>query len=312
MTHCTARVELTSERCQVDAHAVPNRDVIRRRHSVELDLSIIDRTYEPPPFEYDWKQCATYALGVGAGHQDLKYLWEGSPDFFVLPSFAVLPTMPIVMRALRDIRADFRTLVHGAQTIRTHGLIPREGILRSTGRVSEVQDKGKGAVVIIETETSDDSGRPIVDTKWMIFCRGQGGFGGPRGESSEILKAIDSEKPLFQTTMKTSFEQALLYRLSGDLNPLHVDPALAEKVGFRAPILHGLCTYGFATRAIVEELCGGEPNRFRSFSARFSQEVYPGDSLEIKAFKTLEKNRFRLSATVGERTVLSNGLVEVY
>lgn len=178
--------------------------------------------------------------------------------------------------------------------------------------MSEVQDKGKGAVVIIDTQTCDDLGELIVETQWLIFCRGQGGFGGPRGTSSEMPDAIPNHEPVLKATMKTSREQALLYRLNGDLNPLHVDPKLAEKAGFRAPILHGLCTYGFVTRAIVDQLCRGQPERFKSFSARFSREVYPGDNLDVRAYATRRSDTFRLSAAVGERTVLSNGLVEVY
>jgi len=276
---------------------------------MELDLSVVGEAFEPRPFEYSWQNCATYALGVG--ESDLAYTWEGSETFKVVPSFAVVPTMPIVHTALHRIRADYRTLVHGAQLITLHGPIPAKGQLRSVGRVSEVQDKGTGAVVIIDTETHDESGTCLFETSWSIFCRGQGGFGGERGQSAPLPDPVAESAPVIDTSLPTLESQALIYRLSGDHNPLHVDPALATKVGFRAPILHGLCTYGFATRAVVSALCDGEPGRLKSFTARFSREVYPGDTLHLQAIPSTQAGGYRLQVTVGDRTVLSNGYVEI-
>ena len=158
---------------------------------MELNLDVVGKVYEGAPFKYNWKTCATYALGIGAGPDDLDYTWEGVNDFKVVPSFAVCPTFPIIIEALQEIRADFRKLVHGAQTLKFHGAIPKKGIMKSTGRITEVQDKGKGAVVIIETNTTDDQGNPLFDTSWSIFCRGQGDFGGARGESLPIPEAVE-------------------------------------------------------------------------------------------------------------------------
>jgi len=276
---------------------------------MELDLSVVGQAFEPPAFEYDWQTCATYALGVG--ESALEYTWEGVDALKVVPSFAVVPTMPIVHTALHKIGADYRTLVHGAQTITLHGAIPPKGQLRSVGRVSEVQDKGKGAVVIIETETFDGSGNCLFETSWSIFCRGQGGFGGERGQSTPLPDPLADSELVIDDALPTLESQALLYRLSGDLNPLHVDPALATKVGFKAPILHGLCTYGFATCAVVRSLCDGDPSRLKSFTARFSREVYPGDTLNVQALPSSKEGGYRLEVTVGDRTVLSNGYVEI-
>ena len=277
---------------------------------MELDLNAVGQGITLKPFSYDWKDTALYALGIGAGTESLDYTWEGRPDFRVVPSFAVIPTQPIIMKALKDVNADFRRLVHGAQTIRMHGPLAAEGTFHSSGQISEIQDKGKGAVVIIDTETRDDAGRMLFETSWSIFCRGQGDFGGARGENVPIPEEADGS-PVFESTYPTTGSQALLYRLSGDLNPLHVDPELATKVGFNAPILHGLCTYGVSTRAILEGVCGNDPGRLKSFTARFSQVVYPGDSLTVQILPSVEEHIYRLQVATEDRTVLSHGVVEV-
>ncbi len=277
---------------------------------MELNLDVVGKVIEPPPFEYDWRTCALYALGIGAGPEALDYTWEGSKAFKVAPSFAVIPTQPIVMQALAEVNADFRKVVHGAQIIELHRPIPQKGTLVSTGQITEVQDKGKGAVVLISTTTSDADG-PLFDTTWSIFCRGQGGFGGERGAKVPIPEAAPGAAPAFETTLSTTANQALIYRLSGDLNPLHADPALATKVGFEGPILHGLCTYGCAMRAVLGELCDWDAAKVKRFEARFSGVVYPGDTLRIRAVPAATPGVYLLEAAVGERSVLSHGVVEL-
>jgi acyl dehydratase len=277
---------------------------------MQLNLEALGQPISLKPFSYDWKATALYALGIGAGTDSLDYTWEGRSQFKVIPSFAVIPTQPIIMKALAKVNADFRRLVHGAQTITMHAPIPAEGVFHSVGQISEIQDKGKGAVVIIDTETKDDDGQLLFETSWSIFCRGQGDFDGNRGESLPIPEAEDVS-PIFEKTYETVPSQALLYRLSGDLNPLHVDPELATKVGFRAPILHGLCTYGVATRAILEALCENDAGRLKGFTARFSQVVYPGDALSVRIVPSVEKNIYRLDVSVGDQTVLSHGVVVI-
>ncbi|MGC6415586.1 MAG: MaoC/PaaZ C-terminal domain-containing protein [Bradymonadia bacterium] len=277
---------------------------------MQLNLDAVGKAIELKPFQYSWKETALYALGLGMGTECLDYTWEGGEGVKVLPSFAVIPTQPVIMKALAQVNANFKTLVHGAQTIKMHAAIAAEGVFHSRGQISEVQDKGKGAVVIIDTETRDASGTLLFETSWSIFCRGQGDFGGSRGESVVIPEQID-EDPIFSVTYETSTSQALIYRLSGDLNPLHVDPELATKVGFKAPILHGLCTYGVATRAALEHLANDQPERLRAFTARFSQVVYPGDALTVRGYRSTQENTYRLEVLVGDTTVLSHGVVEV-
>lgn len=277
---------------------------------MELHRSVVGQVFEPAPFPYDALRCSLYALGIGAGPDELDYVWEGSGDFKVAPSFAVVPTFPIIMDALTRVNADLRTVVHGEQAVRMYAPIPREGVLHSTGRISGAYDKGKAALVVIETETRDAAGARLFDTSWSIFCRGQGGFGGDRGPTPALPEAQGAAA--FEVDMKTAENQAMLYRLGGgDLNPLHVDPERATRVGFTAPILHGLATFGFATRAVLRELCDGDPARLRSIAARFSREVYPGDTLRVRAVPTSTKGTFLLEAAAGERVVLSQGVVEI-
>ncbi|MBV72054.1 MAG: MaoC family protein [Myxococcales bacterium] len=275
-----------------------------------LNLETVGQPIELEPFSYSWKETALYALGVGLGTESLDYVWEGSQTFKVLPSFGVIPTQPIVMNALSAVNANLKTLVHGAQTITLHAPLPKSGTLHSVGRVTEVQDKGKGAVVIIETETRSESGERLFDTTWSIFCRGQGGFGGARGESIPLPDQVDGP-PIFEKVYPTTPSQAVLYRLSGDLNPLHVDPNLAQKVGFKEPILHGLCTYGVAVRAVLESVCADDDKTIKSFTARFSQVVFPGDELSVRIYDSVADNVYRLEVFVGETAVLSHGVVKL-
>lgn len=272
-----------------------------------LDLSVVGQALPTTEHSYTWKDAALYALGVG--ETDLRYVWEGHPEFGVLPGYAVIPAMPPVMEALKRAKADYRKLVHGAQTVTFHRPLPRAGTLKTEAVVREILDKGKGAVVEIDTTTRDADGL-LFETSWSIFCRGQGGFGGPRGEKA-VLPAPAEGGPTISATFETRADQALLYRLSGDLNPLHVDPALATKVGFEAPILHGLCSWGMALRAATSGLAGGDPRRIARFSARFSGVVYPGDAIHVAMVPAVTDDTFRLDAQVGDRSVLSHGVVEL-
>lgn len=275
---------------------------------MELRLDVLGAEQDPVVFEYDWKAVATYALGVGAGPDALHYTWEGAEGFRPVPSFAVVPTTTLVMKALGAIGADFRRLVHGSQSVRWLRPLPAMGQLKTTGRVSAVHDKGEGAVVVIDTETTDADG-PLFESTWSIFCRGQGGFGGERGAASTLPEPAGD--PVLGQSMSTRPDQALVYRLSGDRNPLHVDPVMAEKAGFERPILHGLCTYGFAVRALLDGLADGDPARLARVDARFSGVVLPGDTLELIARPTAVDGTYRFDVEVAGRSVLSHGVVEI-
>ena len=297
-----------------------------------LKLHLTGQPLPETRFTYDWKDCALYALGVGAtaGGVDaaaLRLTWEADPAFAVVPSFAVLPATQMVMDGLRAIDADFRTLVHGAQHLELHRPLPRPVphavTLRTAGRIAEIQDKGKGAVVVFETETFEVGAEhpagaregaaegPLFTTRWSIFCRTQGGFGGPRGEKATLPEALADAAPVAVVVEPTGADQALLYRLSGDHNPLHVDPALATRVGFARPILHGLCTYGYAVRAAVAAVAGGDGGRLAAFGARFADVVYPGEVLSTTVRPTAAADTFVLEVRAGDRVVLDQGVARV-
>ena len=239
---------------------------------------------ESGPVERSWtsKDALLYAVGVGAGTAELPFTTENSAGIpqQVLPSFAVIVGMggaPI--GAAGDI--DFTQLVHGEQSFELAGPIPVEGTVKTTGRITGIYDKGKGAVIATESTSVDaTTGEPRFTTRMSAYIRGAGGFGGERGPSGPRNVPPDRE-PDHRVTYLTSPDQALVYRLSGDRNPLHSDPEFAKLGGFDRPILHGLCTYGFTGRALLHSLCGGDPARFRSMEGRFSSPVWPGDELTI-------------------------------
>lgn len=244
------------------------------------------------PVERSWssKDALLYALGVGAGSDDplsdLAFTTENSHgvDQQVLPTYAVIAgSAGAPWKEVGEF--DFARLVHGEQSFEVTGPIPVDGRALVTGRIAEVWDKGSGAVVVTECESVEpDSGEVLFRTRASAFIRGEGGFGGERGPSSPAFEIPDRE-PDHTVNYRTRTDQALLYRLSGDRNALHSDPAFAARAGFDRPILHGLCTFGFTGRALLHSLCDGEPARFRSMSARFTAPVMPGDELTVKVWR---------------------------
>jgi acyl dehydratase len=175
--------------------------------------------------------------------------------------------------------------------------------------VEAIYDKGTGAVVVVTARTVDAEERPVFDNRFTIFARGEGGFGGERGPELPRLSPPEGA-PDFEITEATTAEQALLYRLSGDLNPLHADHEAARAGGFDRPILHGLCTFGFVGRAILSGACGGDPRRFKSLSARFTGAVFPGDTLTTRGFR--RDGSWLVTVTTQDgRPVLSNAVAEI-
>jgi acyl dehydratase len=244
-----------------------------------LDPTSLGFETEPFTFTYDWKTLALYALGIGAKRDELDLLYEGrGPQVF--PTFAVVPAMPAANACLARTGGNFAMVVHGAQSVRVHALPPPEGTLTTRGRLRALYDLKKFAQAVVATETRLPDGRLAFETEWSIIYRGEGNFGGPRPPGDEA-PAVPKDRPAdARVEEPTSTEQALLYRLSGDLNPLHADPAFAASVGFaQGPILHGLCTYGFAARALVRSLLGGDATKLRRFDAQFRRPVWPGDAL---------------------------------
>jgi acyl dehydratase len=238
------------------------------------------------PYEHSWseKDVMLYAIGVGAGTDELQFTTENTTD----TPLRVLPTMAVVLGvggfgAMGKIGSfNPAMLVHGEQAIELYGEIPNSGTVSTVGEITGIWDKGKGAVVVSESTSTDTAtGKPLFKNTMSAFIRGEGGWGGDRGPSGPRNEAPDREAD-HQVTYQTRVDQALTYRLSGDRNPLHSDPAFAAMGGFDRPILHGLCTYGFTGRALLHTLCDSDPARFRSMEGRFSSPVLPGEALTVK------------------------------
>ncbi|MGW6954118.1 MaoC/PaaZ C-terminal domain-containing protein [Streptomyces chartreusis] len=265
-----------------------------------------------PASSWDSKDALLYALGVGAGSEDaaedLKYTTENSDGVAqeVLPTFAMVMGGSGRRHPVELIGSVPRTsILHGAQRIRLHRTIPASGSVVADGLISGIHDKGKHATLVTSSVLKDpETEEPYAEIETTLVLRGQGGFGGDPGPA-ENWEAPERE-PDATVRQATAPSQALLYRLSGDRNPLHSDPAFAAKAGMQRPILHGLCTYGFAGRALLTAVAGNDPGRFGEFSARFASPVQPGDILSTHIWRTDGGAVFRTA--VGDRVVLDRGV----
>jgi acyl dehydratase len=254
-----------------------------------IDPDAVGFITEPAEMTWTSKDALLYALGVGAGTAELAFTTENSIDVVQ----RVLPTMAVIMAPgnsalLAAGELDATRLVHGEQGITLHREIPVEGTLSAVGRIAYIYDKGEGKHAVIAVDSDAvlaDTGEPLLTTRAVALIRGAGGFGGERGPSHGGDE-LPTRAPDRVVVQRTRDDQALLYRLSGDRNPLHSDPRFAELAGFPRPILHGLATYGFAGRALLHTVCGSDPARFRSMHARFASPVYPGEELTTEMWLT--------------------------
>lgn len=279
-----------------------------------LDLSSVGFTTEPHAYTYDWKNLALYALGIGAKRDELAYLYEGAPGgIATYPTFAVIPAHAPLFQSLVRTGGNFAMVVHGGQKIRSLAKLPPSGTLLTTATIRAIYDMKKLAQVVVDTRSTLDS-EPMFDSTWSILFRGEGGFAGPRPPADLDEPTLPKDRePSFTHEESTSPEQALLYRLLADVNPLHADPEFAASVGFpQGPILHGLCTYGFAARAIIKHLAGADASRMRMMSAQFRRPVWPGDTIVTQGF-ILEGGKVAFQASVKGRSepVLTSGYAEI-
>lgn len=246
-----------------------------------LNLDAVGQEFGPSERSWTSKDTLLYAVGVGAGLDELQFTTENTRgvDQQVLPTYCVM----VGGAGFGNIGSfNFAMLVDGGREITLHRPLPVEGKIKTTGKVTGIYDKGSGAVVETVSKSVDAAtGEPMFDVRMWAFLRGEGGFGGDRGPSGP-RNAPPERAPDKTVSYQTRPDQALLYRLSGDRNPLHSDPNMAKMAGFERPILHGLCTYGFTGRALLRGLCDGDPARFSSMEGRFSRPVYPGDTLSVK------------------------------
>ncbi|MBW5484897.1 MaoC/PaaZ C-terminal domain-containing protein [Streptomyces bambusae] len=269
---------------------------------------------------WDHKDIQLYHLGLGAGTSpdrvgpatdpdELRYTLESK--LHVLPSFATVAGAGMAMLGglgSPGIDVDLAAVLHGGHSIELHRPIPVKGSATSSSKVAAVYDKGKAAVIVLRSEVADADG-PLWTSDAQIFVRGEGGFGGERGPSERLElpeRAADREvrRPIRE-------EQALLYRLSGDWNPLHADPEFAKLAGFDRPILHGLCSYGMTLKAVVDTVLDGDVSRVRGYRTRFAGIVFAGETLRIRMWQT--EGRVQVSVTAVERDdapVLADTVVE--
>jgi acyl dehydratase len=282
-----------------------------------INLEAVGVESQPHQSSWNSKDCLLYALGVGAGVRDptgyeLEFTTENTRDVTqqALPTMAVVlagsmrgPNSP--MAQLGDV--DYAKMVHGEQGITLHKPLPVEATVRATSKISAIYDKGKAALVVLEStaiDIADD--QPLFTNTSKLFFRGEGGWGGDRGPADGV--EMPDRDPDQVITYQTRSDQALLYRLNGDRNPLHSDPTYAERGGFPKPILHGLCTYGFTGRALLHGVCGSNPTRFLGIDGRFSSPVIPGETLDVHIWDGGSGTAY-FRTFAGDRKVLDNGVL---
>ncbi|GAB4327678.1 MAG: MaoC/PaaZ C-terminal domain-containing protein [Dehalococcoidia bacterium] len=242
----------------------------------------LGQTIEGGSFSWDRDRVILYHLGLGAGDpptdpNELTYTYE--KNLKVLPSFGVIPAFASLGGLGRVPGLEFNPalLLHGEQDIEIRKPIPVEGKVTSAGKVAEIWDKGRAALVVLETESKDDAGEVLFVNRFSLFLRGEGGFGGESGPSAG--NNPPDRAPDHTVESKTLPQQALLYRLSGDKNPLHADPDFAKMGGFDRPILHGLCSFGVVCKAVVDTALGGDVAKVARYQARFAGVVFPGETI---------------------------------
>lgn len=264
---------------------------------------------ETGPKRVAWspEDCMLYSLGVGAGVDELEFTTENTQGV----QQQVLPTFPVVLgmdsRVLKLIgEFDLAKLVHAAQAVEVPGPLPTSGAVVTTSRVANMYDKSTAALVVIESDSVDEDTEALLfRTTSSLYIAGAGGWGGERGPKSSWSQP--TWEPEHQVEYSTREDQALLYRLCGDRNPLHSDPAFARRAGFDRPILHGLCTFGFAGRALLHTVARRDVVRLHAIDARFAAPVWPGNTLCFDIWSTQDDIALFQARRDDGSLVLTNG-----
>jgi acyl dehydratase len=276
-----------------------------------LNLDAVGQSVEAEGYSWTEKDVMLYALAVGASQgnalTELRFTTENSAGL----TLAVFPAFGAFVAQQSGLRPDVGTTapglaLHAEQAVTVPGPLPAQATVRTTNTISHIFDKKSGALVVTDTTVQDAAtGVTLVSARSGTFYRGEGGFGGDRGPSASWQRP--GREPDAVVRYRTRPDQALLYRLTGDRNPLHSDPELARKRGNERPILHGMCTYGFAGRALLHSLCGSDPARFTSMTGRFSAPVLPGQELAVHIWADDGEARFQVTADTGA-VVIDHGL----
>jgi acyl dehydratase len=265
---------------------------------------------------YTWTkdQVILYHLGVGAGvpptdRGELEYTYE--KNLKVLPSYGVIPVFGALggLGRTPGLSFNFAMLLHGEQDIEVHQPIPTDATVTSSGHIAGIYDKGKAALVVLEVKTKDEAGKPLFTNRFSLFLRGEGGFGGdsgPKAGNEAPPRAPDGV--LSSTTLP---QQALIYRLSGDKNPLHADPDFAKMGGFDKPIIHGLCSYGVVCKAIVDKVLGGDVTKVARYQARFAGVGFPGETYLTSYWKEGDKILIQAKSKERDAVIISNAAITV-
>ncbi len=264
------------------------------------------------PFSWDQDRIILYHLGLGAGNpptdpNELAYTYE--KNLKVLPTWGVIPAFGSLggLGQVPGLQFNPALLLHGEQDLEIHAPIPTAATVESQGRIAAIYDKGRAALVVLEVQTKDGNGNLMFTNRFSLFLRGEGGFGGERGpEAGNLPPQRDPDLVVESPTLP---QQALLYRLSGDKNPLHADPDFAKLGGFDRPILHGLCSYGIVCKAVVDRALGGDTGKVARYQARFSGVVFPGETVVTSMWR--EGNQIIVEAKTKERNspVISNAAI---
>ena len=274
---------------------------------------IMDLTSENVEISYSDKDSILYSLGIGLGNDpmnlnELKYVYENSQS--VLPSMAT--NFQYHSPLLLKTNINFIMVVHGEQRLSITNALPVSGDFIANAKVIGCYDKGPAHGAIIEVETSVKNKKDNEEICKLVsttFARGDGGFGGPESPKKEIF--IPDGEPDYVSEVSTKPDQALIFRLSGDYNPLHSDPNFAKAAGFEKPILHGMCTYGIACRSLVNEICENDASKLKRFDCRFSSPVYPGETIITEMWKKDKMIYFNSKVKERDKLVLKNGVSEI-
>ncbi len=274
-----------------------------------LNMDAIGKKIGPLKKDYTWKDPVLYALGVGSGFHELEFCYE--KDLKVLPSFSIASIFDFLSQVAITSGVNLAGILHGEQELIFHQPIPPEGTLSTEGEITHYYDKGKdkGALIVAKSETFHSTGKKLFTGVFTLFGRLDGGFGGENTSKDKIR--FPDRAPDFVVRDRPSENQPLLYRMSGDIFQLHADPAFARAAGFEKPIMHGLCTHGYACRALIQSLVPGRPEMVRRFDCRFAKTLYPGVAIETRIWRTDDGKA--LWRTVHEDTgevIIDNGVFE--
>lgn len=269
-----------------------------------FDHSLVGKPSAPSVHSYTWRDVALYALGIGARKDELDYLYEERGPK-VYPSFGVVPALTSMFELLKKSGGDLSMLVHGSQRVRLHRPFKPSDTLTTVSKIRGIYDLRRFAIMYLDSETRGADGAVVCQSTGSMFFRGEGGFGGttvPKEEKVvEMPRGSDARAADFEVEETTSPEQALLYRLNGDVNPLHADPDFAARVGFpQGPILHGLCSYGHLVRHAAKGALDGDAQRLTGFEASFKKPVWPGDTFVTEGWRVGE-GKLALQTKVKER-----------